>query len=187
MVEHLRGCSRVEALAYITGQPTREKAARRARANEEARAKPAPTATTTADALRLWGQGVDPRGTPAQRYFNIERKLELGPDLCGEVLRWHPGIGALLALFRNIMTGEPQAVSRIFLDRDARKIERKFLGPVNGASVMLDAFENVLEGLHIGAGVETCMTGRQLGFTPGWALGSDFAITNFPVLAGIEA
>jgi len=172
MVGHLRGCSKIEALAYITGQP----AARRDRANEEARARTkAPvsvaSATTTADALGLWRQGGNPRATPAQRYFNVERKLDLYPDLCGEVLRWHSGLGAVLALFRNITTGEPQAVSRIFLDRNARKIKRQFYGPVSGAAIMLDAFEDVLEGLHIGEGVETAMTARQrFDMRPAWAL-----------------
>jgi putative DNA primase/helicase len=191
MVEHVRGCSKVEALAYVTGRPTAESTARRAKADEEVRAKPKvttiATATTTADALMLWGQGVDPRETLAELYLNRERKLELGAGLAGEILRWHPGACALLALFRNILTGEPQAVSRIFIDRNGKKTDRKFLGPVTGAAMMLDAFEEVLEGLHIGEGLETCMTGRQrYDFRQIWALGSTSGITSFPVLRGIE-
>lgn len=38
-------------------------------------------------------------------------------------------------LFRNILTNEPQAVSRTFLDVDGRKIKRKFLGHVGGAAI----------------------------------------------------
>jgi hypothetical protein len=104
------------------------------------------------------------------------------------VLRWHPGVGAMLALFRNILTGEIQAVERIFLDQDAKKTGRKFLGPSGGAAAMLDPFDNVLGGLHVGAGVETCMTVRERkNFRPAWALGSDVEIEKFPVLSGIEA
>jgi hypothetical protein len=201
MVEHVLGISKAEALAHITGKKPPQKSDAQPQtplqtppprspppAAGPAKEEDAKPLTTTTDALALWRHGVDPRGTRVEPYLNRERKLDLDPDLCGEVLRWHPGIGAMLALFRNIMTGEPQAVSRIFIDRDARKIGRKFLGPVSGAAVMLDPFEDVLGGLHIGAGVETCMTGRQRrNFRPAWALGSDGAIANFPVLSGIEA
>ena len=39
----------------------------------------------------------------------------------------------MLGLFRNIATNAPQAISRTFLDHEARKTERRFLGPVGGA------------------------------------------------------
>ena len=134
----------------------------------------------------IWREAVDPRGTDAERHLNCERKLDLPADLAGEVLRWHVRTRAMLALFRNILTGEPQAISRIFIDRDARKIGRKFLGPTLGAAVMLNSFDEVLEGLHVGEGVETCMTARQLGLRPTWALGSAGAIETFPILGGVE-
>ena len=201
MVMHVRGCSRKEALATITGNPLPEgKDAKPSPPSSSSPSPPSPpsaarpaeeenkAATATAQAMALWNAGRDPRGTPGQTYLNRDRKLDLDPELCGEVLRWHPGINALLALFRSIETGEPQAVTRILLDRDAHKTARMFTGPVGGAAIMLDAFENVLEGLHIGAGVETCMTGRQQrNFRPAWALGADGAIAHFPVLFGIEA
>ena len=135
--------------------------------------------------MRLWGEGVDPRGTPAETYLR-SRRLELDSDVAGEVLRWHPRIRAMLALFRDIQTNEPQALSRTFLGHEARKIERRFLGPVGGAAIKLDADEDVLGGLHIGEGIETCMTARMFGLRPTWALGSAGAIAEFPVLSGIE-
>jgi hypothetical protein len=103
------------------------------------------------------------------------------------VLRWNARLGAMIALFRNIKTDAPQAISRTFLDRNGRKIERKFLGPVAGAAVKLDGDENVLGGLHIGEGVETCQTARQLDLRPTWALGSKGAIGAFPVVSSVEA
>ena len=139
----------------------------------------------TAQALDLWRASADPRGTLAERY-PASRGLALGDDIAGEALRWNARIGAMLALFRNIQTGEPQAVSRIFLDREGRKLGRKFLGPVGGAAVMLDPFDAVTSGLHIGEGVETCLAARQLGLRPAWALGSAGAIAAFPVLGGVE-
>jgi hypothetical protein len=146
---------------------------------------PPTNGTTTAVAMRLWREGVDPRGTLAERYLVEQRKLVLGDDLAGEVLRWHSGASAMLALFRNILTGEPQAISRIVLDRQGRKIERKFLGPTGGAAVMLDPFDSVTHGLIIGEGVETCLAARQLGLKPAWALGSAGAVETFPVLGGV--
>jgi putative DNA primase/helicase len=120
--------------------------------------------------LALWRQGVDPRGTLAERYL-ASRKLNLCDVDAGEVLRWHPGIGAVLALFRNISNDELQAVSRTFLDKEGRKLDRRFLGPVGGAAIKLDLDDAVLGGLQIGEGVETCLAARQLGLRPAWALG----------------
>lgn len=148
-------------------------------------AKPDDDAERTSAALRLWREGVDPRGTDTERYLN-GCALTLGEDVAGDALRWHPDLRAMLALFRNIETDEPQAISRTYLDHEARKIERKFLGPVGGCAIKLDGNEDVLGGLHIGEGVETCLAARMLGFRPAWALGSAGAIAVFPVLSGIE-
>jgi hypothetical protein len=71
------------------------------------------------------------------------RRLEIGNDLAFDVLRWHSSVSAMLGLFRNILTDEPQAVPRTFLDVDGRKIERKFLGHVGGAAIRLDADDAV--------------------------------------------
>ena len=138
----------------------------------------------SAVALALWQEGVDPRGTLGDVYL-ASRGLALEPGI-SRALRWHAGAGAMLALFRNINTGEPQAVSRTFLDLEGRKLERKFLGPVGGAAIALDPSAAVTHGLHIGEGVETCLAARQLGLRPTWALGSAGAIAAFPVLAGVE-
>jgi hypothetical protein len=143
---------------------------------------PYPPDGRIADALSLWAEAVDPRRTPVEAYLGA-RALELDEDVAGHVIRWRPDIRAMLALFRDIRSDEPKAVSRTFLDREGRKLERKFLGPVGGCAVKLDADENVLEGLHIGEGVETCMAARQLGLRPTWALGSKGAIASFPVLS----
>ena len=136
-----------------------------------------------ATAIAVWGASVDPRGMPAERYL-ISRGLELEEDIASAVLRWNPG--AMVALFRNIATGEPQAVSRTFLDRDGKKVDRKFLGPTGGAAIKLDPDEEVTHGLHIGEGIETCLAARKLGLRPCWALGNAGAVAAFPVLSGIE-
>lgn len=169
----------------------RETAPRRAQEPRQQARAPEPAEHATgpekiAHALVLWREGVDPRGTIAEAYLN-GRKLTLGADIAGSVLRWHPDARALLALFRNVLTGKPQAVSRTYLTPTGEKLTRKFLGPTKNAAVMLDAFDAVTAGLHIGEGVETCMSARQLDLRPAWALGSKGAIGAFPVLGGIEA
>ena len=145
----------------------------------------APDPAKIDSALRLWGEGVDPRGTPVETYLR-SRRLELDAAIAGEVLRYHPTLRAMLALFRNIVTNEPQAISRTFLDHRLQKRGRKFLGPVGSAAIKLDADEDVLGGLHVGEGIETCMAARMSGLRPAWALGSAGAIAVFPVLNGVE-
>jgi putative DNA primase/helicase len=51
----------------------------------------------TADALKLWGESVNPRRTIAELYL-AGRGLDLGEDIAAEVLRWHPRTKALFAL-----------------------------------------------------------------------------------------
>jgi putative DNA primase/helicase len=137
-------------------------------------------------ALALWHASVDPRGTLVEKYL-LSRNLSQIDDIAGNVLRWHPGIGAMIALFRNIGSDDPQAISRAYLDPQGRKIDRKFLGPVGGAAIKLDADENVTAGLHLAEGVETALAARELGLRPAWAVGSAGAIAAFPILPGIES
>jgi hypothetical protein len=141
----------------------------------------------------MWREGVEPRGSVVERYLN-SRGLELDEGLAGEALRYHRVANAMLALFRDIVSDEPKAISRTFLTPDGAKIERKFLGPVGGCAIKLDPEEEVLGGLHIGEGIETCMSARQgvligddiIQLRPTWALGSAGAIAAFPVLHAIE-
>jgi hypothetical protein len=172
--------------AWRRADAPRRATERRRQAPEPEPTNYAPDPERTALALALWDQGVDPRGTLVERYLNA-RALTLDDDLAGRVIRWNSRIGAMVALFRNIETGKPQAVSRTYLDGAARKIERKFLGPVGGAAVMLDPFDGVTAGLHVGEGVESCQAARQFGLRPTWALGSAVAIARLQVLAGIES
>jgi hypothetical protein len=179
LVRHVNGCGYREALEFIGERLSTLTSSPKSEA-------PKPSAADSGYALSIWNAGVDPKGTLVEKYLN-SRRLDLGDDIAGEVLRWHPGIGAMLGLFRNIATDAPQAVGRTFLDRDGRKIERKFLGPVAGAAVKLDADAEVTMGLFVGEGSETCLAARQIGLRPAWALGSAGAISSFPVLSGIDA
>ena len=140
----------------------------------------------SAAAIEMWRASTDPRGTLVERYL-ASRGLEVD-DVAGDVVRWNAGAGCMTALFRDILTDEPKAISRTFLDGDGRKIERKFFGPVGGCAIKLDGDEEVAHGLHLCEGIETGLTGRQCeAMRPMWALGSKGAIGAFPLLNEIEA
>jgi putative DNA primase/helicase len=154
-------------------------------------------ADRTREALEYWNHSGDPRRTIVERYLN-SRALDLPDDIAGSVIRWNARIGAMISLMRNIHTGEPQAILRTYLDRDGRKRtifnregkelgERLFKGPTGGAAVMLDSFNSVTDALVIGEGVETCLTGRQEGMGPSWALGSCGEIKKLPVVERVRS
>lgn len=143
-------------------------------------------------ALGIWGESVEPRGTPAETYL-AGRKLTLDAEIAGEVIRYHPStrlrgrpVGGIVALFRDIATNEPRAIQRTFLDQNAGKICRWSLAPTGGAAIKINADEAVTSRLCIGEGVETCIAARLAGFNPVWAIGSVGGIASFPVLPGIE-
>jgi hypothetical protein len=147
-------------------------------------------------AVAIWNEGRDPRGTPAETYLNLHRKLRLDDDLASGVLRFHPAcpwrdentgkterVPALIGAFRSIDDGTITAIHRIALNSDGSKLGRRMLGVVHRAAVMLDPIGTKLA---IGEGVETCMAARQLGIRPTWALGSTGSIAGFPILDGVK-
>jgi putative DNA primase/helicase len=154
--------------------------------------------TRIARALDLWREANDPRGTLAETYL-ASRALVLGPELAGDVIRFHGAcpwldkvtnrivrLPAMLALMRQVEGNRPMAVQRTALTPDGRKIERRMLGIAGGAAIKLDEDAAVTVSLTVGEGLETCMSARQLSFRPAWALGSVAAVATFPVLSGIE-
>lgn len=151
------------------------------------------TSDRTTLALCLWNEAHDPRDTLAEVYL-ASRGLMIGKDVAGEVIRFHPKlkfdrgcVGAMVALFCDIVNDEPCGIHRTFLDSEGRKLNRWMLGRASRAAIKLDGNENVSLGLTIGEGVETCLAAQLAGFRPVWALGSASAIAAFPVLSGVEA
>jgi hypothetical protein len=149
-------------------------------------------------ARKIWAASLDPRGTIVETYLH-SRALDLDDDVAGAVLKFHPAcpwrdkdadktifVPAMIAAMRSITTDKITAIHRTWLSADGRKRDRRMLGVVAGAAIKLDADEDLLGGLHIGEGVETCLSARQLGLRPTWALGSCGAVGAFPVLGGVE-
>ena len=149
-------------------------------------------AKRTADALAIWRASRSISGTQAATYLR-SRGIRTDENL-SHVLRFNPAlyydggtVGGMVALMRDVVTDEPKAIHRTFLDGKARKIGRKMLGPAKGTSIKLDASEDVTSGLHLAEGIETALSARQVGYRPAWAMGSAGAIEAFPVLPWIEA
>jgi putative DNA primase/helicase len=150
-------------------------------------------------ALDIWQAARSIRGTPAEVYLT-SRGLRVDEALT-HVLRFSVSLKldgkvarGMVALYRDAITNEPCGCHRTYLHQDGRPVLdakgdkiRKMLGRAKGAAIKLDAQEEVVAGLHLGEGIETCLAARQLGYRPTWAVGSAGEIERFPVLPGIEA
>ena len=106
------------------------------RAAETDRAHASPDdASRTRNALELWDSSGSVREPDLARAYWASRGLEEPDDAACESLRFHPNCPfgqarrpCILALFRNIFTGAPQAIHRIGLNPDGTKIDRMMLG-----------------------------------------------------------
>lgn len=171
------------------------------RSNSALSAKTSKPRENSERAKAIWNAGRDPRGTAAEKYL-AARKLDLPPDLCGDVLRYHPEcpwkdgdtertkfIPCLVVAFTAVTDNTITGIHRIRVDRPGLwpKTDRKMLGVTAGSAIRIDADYDVEYGLAICEGLETGLAGRDLGFRPVWALGSASAIGGFPVLPGINA
>jgi Toprim domain len=138
----------------------------------------------------------------ALRYFAGRGINELSalPDL-NSVLRFHPtcpfGHGerhpCILALLRTVFTNEPQAIHRIALTQDARKLGRMALGPKAGAAAKLWPDDIVTTGLVIGEGVETTLAAalhvehRSTLLRPAWSMIDAGNLSKLPALPGVQS
>jgi putative DNA primase/helicase len=144
-------------------------------------------------ALELWEEGLPIIETAAAQY--LAKRGIVGPALGSEVLRFHPSCPygertrqpCMLALLRDIHTNEARAIHRTALTAAGDKIGRMVLGPKVGAAVKLSPDEAVTLGLTIAEGIETALSGIQLGWQPAWSVVDAAGIAKFPVLPGIEA
>jgi hypothetical protein len=147
-------------------------------------------------ALRLWRQAFEPRGTLVEAYLR-NRCLELPGEAANEAIRFHPDcpfrnerFPAMVCLIRNIVSNEPQGVHRTALAPDGAAIKRngKTFRMLLGGAIKIDPDEDVTQGICIGEGLETCLSGRQMepSLRPVWSLVSTGGIANFPILPGIE-
>jgi phage/plasmid primase-like uncharacterized protein len=199
LVRHLDNISFPKAIDVLTGklhqQPAPIPTSTSSRADN---------ATSIQGALRIWREARSIVGTLAERYLAGRGIVEL-PSESGEVLRFHRrcpfgrGVDSktiyrpcMLALVRNAVTNEPQAIYRTALTSDATKLGRMAYGPTHGGAIKLWGNDYITTGLVIGEGVETTLSAASMAYRatllrPAWALGDAGHIRDFPVLAGIDA
>lgn len=151
-------------------------------------------------ALRLWEEADAPYLSPAHYYLK-KRGLAL-PHHADHVIRFHPDcprgderVPALVALMRDIVSGEPRAVQRIYIRPDFSKDKceaspngAKTLGLMRGAAMMVTSFDDTFcdgqefaDPLYVAEGLETALAVLGRGYAPVWALGSTSNIANLPV------
>ena len=141
-------------------------------------------------AVAIWNEGRDPRGTLAETYLDINRKLKLDNDLAGGVLRYHPAcpwrnentgkidrVPALIAAFRSIDDGTVTSVQRVALDTAGAKVGRRMLGVVHRAAVMLDP---IGPELAIGRGSKPAWRHASSAFDRRGRLAAPAALAAFP-------
>ncbi len=162
--------------------------------------EPIAVPTNTADdarrterALTIWRASLPIAGTPVATYL-----ASRGLTYSGEALRWHPfcpfdrgyTTGCMVALVRNIITDEPQAIHRTAIDWNGRKQiipgnnGRRALGPIKGGAVKLSGSGNTL---GIGEGIETTLSIPHFQDVGVWSLLNTAGISSFPVLPHLQA
>ena len=144
------------------------------------------------------------RGSPGEAYLRDARRIDVKAiaDVLdrSDAIGWHPQclfhqtghalhrtrVGAIVGIMTDPATGEATGgISRTYV-HEGRKVEKaKGLGPAGIVRLSEDA--EVLGGLFIGEGLETCLAGMAIGLRPIWSTGSTAQMVSFPVLAGIEA
>jgi hypothetical protein len=146
-----------------------------------------------ARAHELWDSAKPIAGTLAERYLAETRGIDVGalPAGINEALRFHPRCWrngqyhpCMIALFRDIETGECAGIHRTWLTADAQKIDRRMLGrwPRPRAIKLYPANDQ----LYVAEGIETALAAAtQLGMWPAWALGSKVSLEKLPVISGI--
>jgi hypothetical protein len=203
LVQHVEGVTFIKAVETLAGETSTPSVRRRLGPGSEATPQ---NAAQDAErnrrfALDLWGSSRSIRGTLAEDYLVRVRGVDIEqiPEL-DESLRFDPACPfgddtppCLIALIRNIVTDEPQAIQRTALGADGRKIDRRGLGPKTGGAIKLWPDAEVTQGLVIGEGLETVAAAatriehKGTLLQPAWPVVDRGNLSNFALLPGIEA
>ena len=207
LIMHARGLAFREAVADLTGEsaverpaPTPIEAAAKAKAAKDTAALEAFIRRMVDKTIR----GMRPiAGTEGEAYLRDKRKIDTAAlaDVLSSTaaIGWHPesffredghrldrrNLGCIVAVMTDPLTALPTGgISRTYLHEGQKVGKAKGLGPAG--VVRLSPDDDVLGGLHIGEGLETCLAAMSIGLRPAWSLGSKSAIGKFPVLSGVE-
>ena len=149
-------------------------------------------------ALNIWNQALPPDGTPAATYLAARRCPPPAQMADGSILRFHPecrfgshSFPAMVALMRDVITGEPRGVHRTAVKDDGSGKRtmpdgmpvKMMLGPAKGAVVML---HHAAPRMGIAEGIETALSASQIFGIPVWSLMSASGIAACPVIPGVK-
>jgi putative DNA primase/helicase len=152
-------------------------------------------------AASIWRSARPIKGTLAEHYLAHIRGIDIEqiPNI-DDCLRFTAGcpfdggnLPCLIALARDVATDEPKAITRTALDGEAKKIERRALGPKRRCAVKLWPDADVATGLVVGEGLETVAAAATriehngTCLQPAWALIDCINLRDLQVLSGIEA
>ena len=156
-------------------------------------------ANSSEGALRLWQRSESYEGTIGEAYL---RSRGITANLSHDCVRFNPRTfwrhgdetgyaPGLILLIRDMVTGEPQAVQRRYLNENGGKhplfAKAKSYGPTAGGAIMLTGHK-ANNGLNICEGFEDAASALCLGFDGGaWAVCGTSGLKNLNPLAHIPA
>jgi DNA polymerase I-like protein with 3'-5' exonuclease and polymerase domains len=147
-----------------------------------------------ARAHELWAKAEPIADTLAERYLAETRGIDVGalPPSINDALRFDPRCWldgkhhpCLIALFRDIETGERAGIHRTWLTPDVQKIDRRMFGrwPRPRAIKLWPADDK----LCVGEGIETVLAAAtRLHLQPAWALGPRVYLEKLPIISGVN-
>jgi putative DNA primase/helicase len=207
MVEHITGCSFGEAVKFITGEAAANAGedVEYHRGDWKGEAEPNRDAFVAKRIVAIVREVVPVRGSRGELYLRETRAIDTNSiaDMLERIgaIGWHPSVqfreqghpldgirlGCIVGVMTDPVTAKPTgAISRTYI-HEGRKIGKaKTLGWPVGI-VRLSADEDVVGGLYLAEGLETCLGAIAKGFRPCWSTGSAGVMAAFPILAGIEA
>jgi hypothetical protein len=207
LVRHVEGLPFRDAVAHLTGEQPAPMKLRPARPQSSPRADETDKRVhefnlkIAASIVAEMGPSV---GTPGEQYLRDVRKINTGAiaDVLGSTyaIGWHPSvlfrevghaldgqrIGAVIGVLRDPISAEPTgAISRTYIHEGRKVGKAKSLA--GSGVVQLSPDDEVLQGVHIGEGLETALDMMARGFRPTWACGSTSMMAKFPILNAIES
>ena len=156
-----------------------------------------PKRSTENWARKIWHQGVNPRNTIVQNYFEARGLAGTFESVANGVIRYHPEcpfghwrVPAMVALIQNVKNEEFRGVVRIALQSDglAKRVfedgtpSKMTLGTAKHGAVML---EKASQHVAIAEGIETSLSASLVFGVPVWAALSAAGIATFPVIYGV--
>ncbi|MEO5951568.1 MAG: toprim domain-containing protein [Chloroflexia bacterium] len=151
-----------------------------------------------ASAQAIWNEAAPIKGTIAEAYLNFRGCQVSEAIIAAASLRFHPHCifgyeryPAMVALMRNVATGQPSGIHRTALKDDGTgkrtlpegKSAKMMMGTPKGSAVMLMQCSTIL---GISEGIESGLSASQLFGIPVWATMSAKGIADFPVIYGLK-